>query len=73
MVETVDWTVETLEYALDLERRGLLDRDCRSCQAYLIPEIKKGKKITDIFAPMHKAMDRCRSGKYPHCTCDTCF
>lgn len=23
--------------------------------------------------PYHDASDRCESGKYPHCTCDTCF
>lgn len=23
--------------------------------------------------PSHEASQRCRSGRHPHCTCDTCF
>lgn len=25
------------------------------------------------FHPYHDASDHCKSGKHPHCTCDTCF
>lgn len=66
-------TSERLEYLLDLERRHLIDRFCEFCQKVIIPQIKDGKNITDIFAPRHKPSDRCQSGKHPHCTCDTCF
>lgn len=27
----------------------------------------------DGFGPSHDASDRCESGRYDHCTCDTCF
>lgn len=52
---------------------GYLDPNCKMCQEIFYPAAHQGKMIGDIFAPRHKAMDTCRSGKYPHCTCDTCF
>jgi len=30
-------------------------------------------KANGGFGPPHKASDRCESGKYAHCSCDTCF
>jgi len=30
-------------------------------------------KANGGFGPRHNASTRCESGKYPHCTCDTCF
>jgi len=30
-------------------------------------------KASGGFGPRHDASPRCESGKYPHCTCDTCF
>jgi hypothetical protein len=56
-----------------LEHEGRLDPSCRMCNEVFYPALKAGKEFTSIFAPRHKAMDSCRSGKYPHCTCDTCF
>ncbi len=69
----MEWTTETLEYALQLESQGLIDRECKACQEEYIPKLKAGKKIWEVFAPRHKALDSCKSGKHPHCTCDTCF
>lgn len=67
------WTIKTLDYALKLEEKGLIDRDCPSCQRDFIPRLKAGASFSDIFAPNHKASERCKSGRRPHCTCDTCF
>jgi hypothetical protein len=51
------------------ERQGFLDPACRGCrEVYDSP-----KRPSEVFGPGHKASDRCRSGKYPHCSCDTCF
>ena len=61
------------EYIRELENKGMLDPNCRTCQNVFYPAIRNGMQYTDIFAPRHKASPRCRSGKYPHCTCDTCF
>ena len=66
-------TSEILEKVLKLEENGEFDRFCKTCQSIFLPQIKDGKEIYNIFAPRHKPSDRCRSGKYPHCTCDTCF
>ncbi len=70
-METI--TSEILEYILDLENKGLIDRFCKTCQEVTIPKLKNGAKLSDIFVPSHKASNRCESGKHPHCTCDTCF
>lgn len=48
--------------------RGDLDPDCPGCQSRYAAE-----DPTMVFAPHHKASDRCQSGKRNHCTCDTCF
>lgn len=37
---------------------------CPTCDTD--PENKK-------MMPPHDASERCESGKYPHCSCDTCF
>lgn len=38
---------------------------CQTCER----ELAAG----NTFFPPHVASDRCESGKYNHCTCDTCF
>jgi hypothetical protein len=60
-------------YIRNLEEQGELDPDCKMCIEIFYSAILKGKTLTDIFAPRHKASARCRSGKHSHCTCDTCF
>lgn len=64
--------VETIgEFISRLEQLEELDPNCKTCKKIFYPEYLKGNR--NIFAPRHKASDRCRSGKNPHCTCDTCF
>lgn len=48
--------------------RGSIDPECDFCQREFLSHLR-----LDPFAPRHTAMDTCRSGKRPHCTCDTCF
>lgn len=60
------------DYIADLERRGLIDPNCNGCKEFYT-ELRKGKELWQVFAPTHRAMESCRSGKYNHCTCDTCF
>lgn len=60
------------EYIKQLEDEGKLDPNCNGCKEFY-NEIKNGKEYWEVFAPRHKASSMCRSGKYPHCTCDTCF
>jgi hypothetical protein len=60
-------------YIHSLEQMKELDPDCKMCQEIYYPKLQAGQLISDIFAPRHKASDRCKSGKYSHCTCDTCF
>lgn len=43
--------------------------DCETCQSYKKALLKNGT----YFGPSHSASQFCRSGKRPHCTCDTCF
>lgn len=45
--------------------RGIIDPACKGCAEFLADP--------NAFAPRHKASDHCRSGKHPHCSCDTCF
>jgi hypothetical protein len=65
--------VATRDYIVSLETAGFISPDCRSCLQDFYPELVKGKKLGDIFAPRHQASKRCESGKRAHCTCDTCF
>ena len=53
------------------EKIGYLDPNCKSCQEIFYPAYRKGDM--SVFAPRHKASERCESGKRPHCTCDVCF
>lgn len=46
---------------------GYIVPGCKGCQEFF------EHPTVDPFAPRHKASDSCESGKYPHCTCDTCF
>ncbi len=62
-------TPETREQKIArLEALGMLDSACPGCR-----ERYEAKDPTSVFAPNHKASDRCRSGKRPHCSCDTCW
>ena len=56
-----------------LEDNKEIDPNCKTCQNVFYPALRKGIEIGSIFAPRHKPMKSCRSGKHPHCTCDTCF
>lgn len=51
------------------ERMGALDPDCPGCREWYI----SARMPSEVFAPGHRASQRCQSGKHPHCTCDTCF
>ena len=51
------------------EKDGLLVPDCAGCKEFYEA---KGKP-SDVFAPRHQPSSGCKSGKHPHCTCDTCF
>jgi hypothetical protein len=53
------------------EREGMLDPECAFCQREVYAATDKMPE--DVFAPRHKALETCRSGRRPHCTCDTCF
>jgi hypothetical protein len=54
-----------------LEQSGDLDPACLTCLREFYPVLRETGKLP--FAPSHKASKRCESGKYAHCTCDTCF
>jgi len=66
-------TWEQKKYMMEMEDAGLLSPECATCNEHFYPAIKRGQKICEVFAPSHKASDKCESGKHPHCTCDTCF
>ena len=57
----------------DLEISGDIDPTCETCIKIFYPNLRQGVKIYNIFAPRHKASNRCQSGKHPHCSCDICF
>lgn len=61
------------DYIMRMTREGHLDPNCQTCKESFIPKLMDGHKLYDIFAPRHKASPHCKSGKHPHCTCDTCF
>jgi hypothetical protein len=62
---------ETREEAIArLEKQGDLDPNCKTCQEEMY---SSPKMPWEVFCPHHKASPSCESGKYPHCTCDTCF
>lgn len=53
------------------EREGWLDPACPGC-AYIYRAT--GHLPTEVaMGPHHDPSPCCRSGKRPHCTCDTCF
>lgn len=60
-----------IERITRLESIGYLDPNCKTCQEIFYPAYKHGD--VSVFAPSHKPNDKCKSGKRPHCTCDTCF
>lgn len=47
------------------KRRIYFDEKCSFC----VEQENKG----NTFFPPHQASENCESGKYDHCTCDTCF
>lgn len=51
-----------------LERMGMLDPDCKTCQEYFYTH-----HSLEPFYPRHKPGSMCQSGKKPHCTCPTCW
>lgn len=57
----------------ELESTGDFNPNCETCQVHFYPAVKSGDSITSVFAPRHKASDKCKSGKYNHCSCDICF
>lgn len=63
---------ETREQCLTrLEAMGELDPTCAGClERYSAPT---RDAIFGVFAPRHKASNRCESGKYAHCSCSVCF
>ncbi len=63
------------ERMIELEARGELDPTCATCVKVFYPYYRETWEPGRYgpFAPSHKPSPRCRSGKYPHCTCDTCF
>lgn len=61
------------DYIKVCETIGSIDPNCETCKEIYYPAIAKGEDISSIFAPRHKASDRCKSGKRSHCTCDSCF
>lgn len=59
---------ETREQAIKrLEEAGVIFPDCKECEVFY------GESGPYAFAPRHKAMSSCKSGKRDHCTCETCF
>lgn len=54
----------------DFEKNGHLDPSCPGCQENY-EHVKAHGYMA--FAPSHKAMPHCQSGKHNHCTCDACF
>lgn len=65
MTETIAARITRLETA------GHLDPGCRGCDEFYA-HIRAGKPDMP-FAPLHRSNPYCRSGKRPHCTCDSCF
>jgi hypothetical protein len=57
------------EQIVRLEATGLLDPNCPGCRE----RYESASKPCDVFAPSHKASERCESGGRPHCTCDVCW
>ena len=51
-----------LEFGLSHKRLYRSD-DCAYCQAHK----------DDSMMPPHQASSNCESGRYDHCTCDTCY
>lgn len=50
-----------------LTNLGLVDPDCAYCAEAL------AHPTLSAFMPSHRASPGCRSGRRPHCTCDTCW
>jgi len=61
------------DYIKALEAEGQIDPKCNTCVDSFYPKLARGESMYDIFAPRHRALETCKSGKHPHCTCDTCF
>lgn len=66
-------TPKAFERIKELEKAGHIDPNCKTCKSAFYPELEKEKEYSNIFAPRHLPSPYCKSGKHPHCTCDTCF
>lgn len=53
----------------EAEERGDLDPSCRRCVDWLYPAWPNAL----MAGPGHRASGNCKSGKYPHCSCDVCW
>jgi hypothetical protein len=62
-------TLERDVAILRMTSTGSIDPDCETCQRFFLGEPDPAM----VFAPRHKASERCESGKHPHCTCDSCW
>lgn len=60
---------ERAEEIKQWEERGWLVPECGGCREFYD---SPGRPM-NVFAPHHQPSPSCRSGKRPHCTCDTCF
>lgn len=57
-----------------LESQGELDPTCPGCTAaYTFYREQWEPGRPSWFGPPHKASPHCESGRYAHCSCDTCF
>jgi hypothetical protein len=56
-----------LEYHVDPEKpwQRIYVKGCRYCESE--------REAGNTFFPSHVPSRGCRSGRRPHCTCDTCF
>jgi hypothetical protein len=66
-------TEERRERIKRLEQEGFLDPNCPTCQDEFYPWYLEHDGGSGPFAPSHKPLSSCKSGKRPHCTCDSCF
>lgn len=73
-----DLAVIRAERIAELEADGQLDPACPGCKVFYeyyrsTYDPSRFETRMGPFAPWHRALSNCQSGKYPHCTCDTCF
>lgn len=54
------------------ETEGISVPTCRGCEVFY-EAVARGEMPYNVFASRHRASKECKSGKRPHCTCDSCF